>query len=85
MDYFLVSNRRQLKSSAGMRKYRSFLGDGARRAIGPGATLEPLTWRFLIAEMAVSSDNVCAIVYAAISSISMPPQRARRAACASPW
>ena len=51
----------------------------------PGATLQPLTWRFLIGEMAVSSDNVCAIVYAAISSISIPAQRARRAAYASPW
>jgi hypothetical protein len=32
----------------------------------PSATLEPLAWRFLIAELAIGSGSVCAIVYAAI-------------------
>jgi len=51
----------------------------------PRATLEPLAWRFLIAELAIGSGSVCAIVYAAISSISISAHSALSSGLSEPW
>jgi hypothetical protein len=51
----------------------------------PRATLDPLAWRFLIAELAIGSGSVCAIVYAAISSISISAHSALSSGLSEPW
>jgi hypothetical protein len=70
---------------AGERKYLSFLGGQHAESDRPRATLEPLAWRFLIAELAIGSGSVCAIVYAAISSISISAHSALSSGLSEPW